>query len=78
MTTSTIAHPRIASQDEWLAERRELQMHEKDLIKQRDRVSARRWRPPMVKIEKDYVFESTRKIGPEGKIVREISSSRKL
>src|ERR1700732_1431155 len=62
MTTSTIPHPRIASEDEWLAERRKLQTHEKDLTKHRDRVSAERRRLPMVKIEKDYVFD-----GPSGK-----------
>src|SRR6202158_315150 len=61
MTTSTIPHPRIASQDEWLAERRKLQTHENDLTKHRDRVSAERRRLPMVKIEKDYVFD-----GPNG------------
>src|ERR1700692_3670683 len=62
MTTSTSPHPRIASQDEWLAERRNLQTQEKDLTKHRDRVSAERRRLPMVKIEKDYVFD-----GPNGK-----------
>jgi predicted dithiol-disulfide oxidoreductase (DUF899 family) len=62
MTTNTIPHPRIASQDEWLAERRKLQTQEKDLTKHRDRVNAERRRLPMVKIEKDYVFD-----GPNGK-----------
>src|ERR1700726_4881266 len=62
MTTNTIPHPRIASQDEWLAERRKLQTQEKDLTKHYDRVNAERRRLPMVKIEKEYVFD-----GPNGK-----------
>ena len=62
MTTTTIAHPPILSQERWLAERQELLMHEKDLTKHYDRVNAERRRLPMVKLEKDYIFE-----GPAGK-----------
>ena len=62
MTTNTIPHPRIASQPAWLAERKKLLAHEKDLTKHHDRVNAERRRLPMVKIEKNYVFE-----GPNGK-----------
>jgi predicted dithiol-disulfide oxidoreductase (DUF899 family) len=62
MTTGTIPHPPIASRDQWLAERRKLLAHEKDLTRHGDRVTAERRRLPMVKIEKDYVFD-----GPEGK-----------
>ena len=62
MTTSTFAHPPIVSRDEWLAERKKLLEHEKDVTKHRDRVNAERRRLPMVKIEKAYAFE-----GPEGK-----------
>ena len=58
MTTSTIPHPQIVSQDQWLAERKKLLAHEKELTKHRDRVNAERRRLPMVKIEKDYVFDS--------------------
>jgi predicted dithiol-disulfide oxidoreductase (DUF899 family) len=36
--------------------------HEKELTRHRDRVNAERRRLPMVKIEKDYVFDS-----PNGK-----------
>jgi predicted dithiol-disulfide oxidoreductase (DUF899 family) len=54
-------HPRILLRDEWLAERKELLAHEKDLTKHYDRVNAERRRLPMVKIEKDYSFE-----GPHG------------
>jgi predicted dithiol-disulfide oxidoreductase (DUF899 family) len=62
MTTSTIAHPRILSREEWLAERKTLLAHEKDLTKHYDRVNAERRRLPMVKVEKDYGFD-----GPKGK-----------
>jgi predicted dithiol-disulfide oxidoreductase (DUF899 family) len=62
VTTSTIPHPPILSQDQWLAERRKLLADEKELTKHFDRVNAERRRLPMVKIEKDYAFE-----GPHGK-----------
>ena len=62
MTTSTIPHPPIVSQNQWLAERKKLLAHEKELTKQYDRLNAERRRLPMVKIEKDYVFD-----GPDGK-----------
>lgn len=59
---STIPHPPIVSRHQWLAERKKLLAHEKELTKQRDRVNAERRRLPMVKLEKDYVFD-----GPNGK-----------
>ena len=63
MTTTTLtAHPRIASRDEWLAERKKHLQHEKELTKHHDRVTAERRRLPMVKIDKDYAFD-----GLEGK-----------
>ena len=58
-----IAIPKIVSRDQWLAERKKLLAHEKELTKQYDRVNAERRRLPMVKIEKDYVFD-----GPNGKL----------
>jgi predicted dithiol-disulfide oxidoreductase (DUF899 family) len=54
--------PRVVSRDEWLAARKELLAREKELTKQRDALSADRRRLPMVKIDKDYVFQ-----GPDGK-----------
>ena len=62
MDVNTIPHPPIVSQDEWLAARKDFLAREKELTKHRDRVNAERRRLPMVKLEKDYVFE-----GPEGK-----------
>jgi len=62
MTIQEIAHPPIATRDEWLAARKTLLAHEKEVTKQYDRVSAERRRLPMVKLEKTYTFD-----GPEGK-----------
>src|ERR1700687_6090864 len=62
MTTGTVPHPPIVSRDQWLAERKKLLEDEKELTKHRDRINAERRRLPMVKIEKDYVFD-----GPQGK-----------
>jgi predicted dithiol-disulfide oxidoreductase (DUF899 family) len=62
MTTSITPHPPIVSRDQWLAERKGLLAHEKELTKHYDGVNAERRRLPMVKIDKDYFFE-----GPNGK-----------
>jgi predicted dithiol-disulfide oxidoreductase (DUF899 family) len=59
MTTGTIPHPTIVSRDQWLGERKKLLAHEKELTRQGDRVNAERRRLPMVKIEKDYVFDGS-------------------
>ena len=56
MPTSTIPHPPIVSREQWLAERKELLAKEKELTKHYDRINADRRRLPMVKIDKDYVF----------------------
>jgi predicted dithiol-disulfide oxidoreductase (DUF899 family) len=57
MTTSAIPHPPIVSPNQWLAQRKKLLAQEKELTKHYDRVNAERRRLPMVKVEKDYVFE---------------------
>jgi len=62
MTTTANAMPPVASPDEWLSARLKLLEHEKELTRHMDRVNAERRRLPMVKIEKEYVFDS-----PEGK-----------
>lgn len=55
---TNIPHPKITTQAEWLADRKTLLANEKALTKQCDRVNSVRRRLPMVKIEKDYEFDS--------------------
>jgi predicted dithiol-disulfide oxidoreductase (DUF899 family) len=55
--------PRVASHEEWVAARKELLAEEKALTRARDELSTKRRLLPMVRIEKDYVFE-----GPQGQI----------
>lgn len=55
-------YPPIVSQAEWLVQRKTLLAHEKELTKQRDKINAERRRLPMVRVEKNYVFD-----GPNGK-----------
>ena len=62
MTNQAIAHPPIASRQEWLVARTALLDQEKALTRQQDRLSAERRRLPMVKVDKNYTFD-----GPEGK-----------
>lgn len=57
-----VAHPKISSRDEWLGARKAHLAREKEVTKQRDRVHAERRRLPMVKIDKEYLFN-----GPQGK-----------
>lgn len=59
---TTTAHPPIVSDAEWLARRKQLLTQEKEVTRHYDRVAAARRRLPMVRLEKDYVFE-----GPQGK-----------
>lgn len=58
MKTSTLAHPPVVSPETWLAKRKALLAEEKALTQQRDHVNAKRRRLPMVKLNKQYVFES--------------------
>src|ERR1700750_104048 len=54
--------PRIVSRAEWQRARDQLLVKEKAATRQRDALAAERRRLPMVRIEKNYVFE-----GPDGK-----------
>ncbi|MCW2888321.1 MAG: hypothetical protein QOE54_4052 [Streptosporangiaceae bacterium] len=54
--------PKIVSPDEWLTARKELLKEEKELTLRQDALNERRRELPMVKLDKDYVFE-----GPDGK-----------
>jgi predicted dithiol-disulfide oxidoreductase (DUF899 family) len=53
--------PGIVSRAEWLGSRKALLAKEKEFTRHRDALNAERRRPPMVRIDKDYVFE-----GPQG------------
>src|SRR5919198_4008975 len=51
--------PKLVSQDEWLAARKQHLKKEKEFSRLRDRLSAERRELPWVKVEKDYVFDTT-------------------
>jgi predicted dithiol-disulfide oxidoreductase (DUF899 family) len=50
--------PNVVSPSEWLAARKDLLAKEKAFTAARDALNAERRQLPMVKVEKDYVFES--------------------
>jgi predicted dithiol-disulfide oxidoreductase (DUF899 family) len=54
--------PQVVSQREWEAARKNLLVKEKEATRARDALAAERRRLPVVKIDKDYVFE-----GPDGR-----------
>jgi predicted dithiol-disulfide oxidoreductase (DUF899 family) len=55
--------PRVVSRDEWLAARRALLAEEKAMTRARDALSTKRRELPMVRVEKDYLFD-----GPNGSV----------
>ena len=57
-----MSHPQIVSREEWQRARDQLLVKEKAATRARDVLAAERRRLPIVRIEKDYVFE-----GPDGK-----------
>ena len=62
MEQQTIALPKIVSRSDWLSARKKLLAKEKEATRMLDAVRAERRRLPMVKVEKEYIFE-----GPEGR-----------
>jgi predicted dithiol-disulfide oxidoreductase (DUF899 family) len=58
MTTEKVNLPEVVTPEQWLSARKELLKKEKELTHHRDQVNAERRRLPMVKIDKDYIFES--------------------
>jgi predicted dithiol-disulfide oxidoreductase (DUF899 family) len=54
--------PPVVSSTEWQAAREALLAEEKDATRARDALAAKRRRLPMVRIDKNYVFD-----GPDGK-----------
>lgn len=61
-----MALPEVVSREEWLAARLRLLEQEKELTRRRDALNAERRRLPMLKVEKDYVFDSPRGAGLAG------------
>jgi len=59
----TTPYPNVVDRSEWLAARKKLLVREREVTHLRDAVNADRRRMPMVKVEKDYVFE-----GPTGEV----------
>src|SRR5260370_1758394 len=55
-------HPETVSRAEWLVARKDLLSREKEFTRQRDALSAARRKLPMLKINKEDVFD-----GPDGK-----------
>jgi predicted dithiol-disulfide oxidoreductase (DUF899 family) len=55
--------PEVATYEEWHAARKALLEKEKELTRRRDALNAERRMLPMVRIEKDYVFD-----GPQGQV----------
>ena len=62
-TREHVPTPPVASEGEWLTQRKALLAEEKELTRHMDRVNAARRRLPMVRIEKTYTFD-----GPGGKV----------
>ena len=54
--------PKVVTEAEWLAARKQLLAEEKAMTRARDALNTKRRELPMVEVEKDYVFE-----GPNGK-----------
>jgi predicted dithiol-disulfide oxidoreductase (DUF899 family) len=57
-----MALPKIVSREQWLEARRQLLVREKELTRTRDALNTERRTLPMVRVEKEYVFD-----GPQGK-----------
>ena len=57
-----MALPEVVSREQWLEARLSLLQQEKELTRRRDALNAERRRLPMVRVEKEYVFD-----GPGGK-----------
>lgn len=62
MSESTIENPKVVSQAEWIAARKELLAKEKSLTRQRDALAEERRKLPWVKVDAKYEFDT-----PSGK-----------
>jgi predicted dithiol-disulfide oxidoreductase (DUF899 family) len=61
-TATTITNHPVVSRDQWIAERKTLLAHEKELTRLRDQIARERRTLPWERIEKNYVFD-----GPDGR-----------
>ena len=59
MTTIETEHPKTVSRAEWLVARKKLLTKEKELTRARDALSAERRELPWVRVEKEYLFDTT-------------------
>ena len=59
-----MALPEVVSHEQWLEARRRLMAQEKELTRRRDALNAERRRLPMVRVEKEYVFDGPGGAGP--------------
>jgi predicted dithiol-disulfide oxidoreductase (DUF899 family) len=55
---SNLDSHRIVTRNDWIAERKTLLAHEKELTQLRDQIASERRALPWVRIEKDYVFDT--------------------
>ncbi len=60
MSQSTVEQPKVVSQAEWIAARKDLLAKEKNLTRQRDALAEERQKLPWVKVDKKYAFETAR------------------
>jgi predicted dithiol-disulfide oxidoreductase (DUF899 family) len=58
MSQSTVEQPKVVSQAEWIAARKDLLAKEKNLTRQRDALAEERQKLPWVKVDKKYAFET--------------------
>jgi predicted dithiol-disulfide oxidoreductase (DUF899 family) len=63
MTTANFEKSRVVPREEWLAARKALLAKEKELTRAKDALAAERRKLPMVRIDKEYLFD-----GPDGKV----------
>jgi predicted dithiol-disulfide oxidoreductase (DUF899 family) len=57
MIKNNIVLPQVVSRDQWLAARQAFLVKEKEFTRAHDALNAERRRLPMVKIEKEYIFD---------------------
>ena len=58
MPTEKANFPEVVTREQWVSARKELLKKEKELTHHREQVNAERRSLPMVKVDKDYTFES--------------------